>query len=350
MDLPIMPPVEPMLAKLQRELPRGDGWRYEPKWDGFRAIVFRDGDDEYVQSRDLRPLNRYFPELLPALLDALPERCVVDGEIVLPGPDGLDFDALQMRLHPAESRVRKLAAETPVSFVAFDLLALGDLDLRDAPFGERREALEGALGSRVSEGLPAAGGTTVLLTPQLTDPDEADAWFEHLAPLGLEGVVAKREELGYRPGERVMVKVKKVRTVDCVIGGYRPYKAGPGVGSLLLGLYDDAGVLHYVGHTSSFKARERVEVLEKLRPFEGQPSFSRTWSGAESFPQGRTPDAGSRWTVGREQAPWTEVKPVLVCEVSIDKMQGDRFRHAATFIRWRDDKPPEECTWDQVRG
>ncbi|MDP9342438.1 MAG: ATP-dependent DNA ligase [Actinomycetota bacterium] len=332
-----------MLAKLQRELPLGDGWRYEPKWDGFRAIVFRDGEDLYVQSRDLRPLNRYFPELLPALADALPKRCVVDGEIVLPGRDGLDFDSLQMRLHPAESRVRKLAAETPVSFVAFDLLALGDRDLRGAAFADRRAELEKALD--VASGVPQKDGTTVLLTPQLTDPEEAEAWFAELAPLGLEGVVAKRADLRYRPGERAMVKIKKVHTVDCVVGGFRPSKSGQGIGSLLLGLYDDAGVLHYVGHTSSFKARERVEIREKLRPLEGERSFSRAWPEA---PQGRTPDSMSRWTVGREQQPWTEVKPVLVCEVSIDKMQGDRFRHAATFVRWRDDKRPEECTSDQL--
>jgi ATP-dependent DNA ligase len=332
-----------MLAKLQRELPLGDGWCYEPKWDGFRAIVFRDGVDLFVQSRDLRPLNRYFPELLPALIEALPARCVVDGEIVLPGPDGLDFDALQVRLHPAESRVRKLAMETPVSFVAFDLLALGGRDLRATAFADRRAALEDALD--VASGVPRKDGTSVMLTPQLTDADEAEAWFSELAPLGLEGVVAKRAELPYRPGERVMVKVKKVRTVDCVVGGFRPAKSGQGIGSLLLGLYDQAGVLHYVGHTSSFKARERVEIREKLRPLEGERSFSRAWPDA---PQGRTPDSMSRWTVGREQQPWTEVNPALVCEVSIDKMQGDRFRHAATFLRWREDKRPQECTMDQV--
>jgi ATP-dependent DNA ligase len=346
LDLPVVPPVEPMLAKLQRELPLGDGWRYEPKWDGFRAIVFRDGDELYVQSRDLRPLNRYFPELLPVLLKALPKRCVVDGEIVLPGPDGLDFDALQMRLHPAESRVRKLSAEIPVSFVAFDLLARDGRDFTDQPFSLRRKELERALGPKVASGVPEAGGTTVLLTPQLTDPEEAEAWFAELAPLGLEGVVAKRADLRYRPGDRAMVKVKKVHTVDCVVGGFRQAKSGQGIGSLLLGLYDEAGVLHYVGHTSSFKARERVEIREKLRSLEGERSFSRAWPEA---PQGRTPDSHSRWAAGREQQAWTEVKPVLVCEVTIDKMQGERFRHAATFVRWRDDKRPEDCTWDQVQ-
>jgi ATP-dependent DNA ligase len=343
MDLPVVPPVEPMLAKLQRELPTGDGWCYEPKWDGFRAIVFRDGEDLYVQSRDLRPLNRYFPELLPALAGALPKRCVVDGEIVLPGSDGLDFDALQMRLHPAESRVRKLSKETPVSFVAFDLLAAGNRDLRSIAFAKRRAELEKALD--VASGVPTKNGTTVLLTPQLTDADAAEAWFAELAPLGLEGVVAKRADLRYRPGERAMIKVKKVRTVDCVVGGYRPSKSGAGIGSLLLGLYDDRGVLHYVGHTSSFKAKERVEIREKLRPLEGERSFSKAWPDS---PQGRTPDSMSRWTVGREQQAWTEVKPVLVCEVTIDKLQGDRFRHAATFVRWRTDKLPRECTFDQV--
>jgi ATP-dependent DNA ligase len=337
MTLPVTPPITPMLARVQPDIPRGEGWRYEPKWDGFRAIVFRDGDQIRIDSRDHRPLNRYFPEVEAALRERLPTRCVVDGEIVLAGPDGrLEFDSLQLRLHPAESRVRKLAAEIPASFVAFDLLAQGDEDLRRTRLDVRRARLELMLD--VQERLPAGRrGTDVVLTPQTSDADEATVWFEALEDLGLDGIIAKRADLLYVPGERVMVKVKHRRTADCVVGGYRLSKAGDGIGSLLLGLYDQDGTLHFVGHTSSFKAQERREILRTIRAI----------GEGEGFGRGRTPGEPSRWTQGKDLS-WYNVEPRLVCEVSYDHMQGERFRHAATFLRWRDDKRPEECTFDQV--
>ena len=336
--LPFGPPVEPMLAKLQRELPPGEGWLYEPKWDGFRSIVFKDEEDVYIQSRDLKPFNRYFPELVPVLARALPEQCVVDGEIVVAGADGgLDFDMLQMRIHPAESRIRKLSKETPASFIAFDLLAEGEEDLRRTPFADRRARLERALRKAADPAEGAPRRTQVLLTPQTAEREEAEAWFEGLSHLGVEGVVAKQPDLVYRPGDRAMVKVKHVKTADCVVGGYRMSKSGRGIGSLLLGLYDDAGTLHFVGHTASFKADERVRILEMLKPLEG-----------ESFGHGRTPGGPSRWT--QQELPWITVKPVLVCEVRFDKLQGDRFRHATTFVRWRKDRDPKSCTFEQVKS
>jgi ATP-dependent DNA ligase len=337
MALPVKPPIAPMLAKLQPEIPREEGWRYEPKWDGFRTIVFRDGQDIRLASRDHKPMNRYFPELEAALLKALPARVVVDGEIVLAGADGrLDFDALQQRIHPAASRVKMLSEQTPVSFVAFDLLGLGTRDLRRTPLSEQRSELEKLF--QVTEGVPGSGGTQILLTPQTDDPDEAAVWFDAFEGLGLDGIIAKKADLLYTPGQRAMVKVKHRRTADVVVGGYRLSKAGDGIGSLLLGLYDDAGVLHFVGHTSSFKAPERREILAMLRTIEK----------GEGFGRGRTPGEPSRWSSGKELT-WYDVEPRLVCEVSYDFMQGDRFRHAATFIRWRDDKKPRECTFDQVR-
>jgi ATP-dependent DNA ligase len=336
--LPFGPPIEPMLAKLQRDLPPGDGWLFEPKWDGFRSLVFNDGQDVYVQSRDLKPLNRYFPELVPVLAEDLPDRCVVDGEIVVPGPDGaLDFDMLQMRIHPAESRIRMLSKQTPSSFIAFDLLAEDDEDLRKVPFSERRARLEAALKKAADPSRRRLKGTQILLTPQTDDPEEAEGRFEGLSRLSVEGVVAKRPEMAYRPGDRAMVKVKRVKTADCVVGGYRVSKSGKGVGSLLLGLYDDGGVLHFVGHTSSFKAQERIHIQEMLRPLEKQ----------ESFGKGRTPGGPSRWT--QREDPWISVRPVLVCEVQYDKLQGDRFRHASTFVRWRKDRDPRSCTFEQIQ-
>ena len=336
--LPFAPPIEPMLAKLQRELPPGDGWLFEPKWDGFRSIVFKDGGDVYIQSRDLKPFNRYFPELVPALAEDLPDRVVVDGEIVVPGTDGsLDFDLLQMRIHPAESRIRMLSQKTPSSFIAFDLLAEGDDDLRQTPFSERRERLAVALKAASDPSRRRVRGTQILLTPQTDTREEAEAWFDGLSRLSVEGVVAKRPEMGYRPGDRAMVKVKHVKTADCVVGGYRVSKSGKGVGSLLLGLYDDDGVLHFVGHTSSFKAQERVDIQEMLRPLEREESFGR----------GRTPGGPSRWS--QREDPWISVRPVLVCEVQYDKLQGDRFRHATTFVRWRKDRKPRSCTFDQIQ-
>ena len=344
MNLPVQPPVSPMLAKLHTAIPEGEGWLYEPKWDGFRAIVFRDGAGLEIGSRDKRPLQRYFPELLPVLCDVLPEQCVVDGEIIIAGPEGLEFDTLQLRLHPAESRVRKLAGEIPASFVAFDLLALGSQDLMKTPFGERRALLE-----RELAGVSAATfdflthvrrlDPCVLLTPQTSDVAEARRWYTDLESIKLEGLVVKRTDQLYCPGDRTMIKIKHRRTVDCVVGGYRRQRTGDGLGALLLGLYDDGGVLHYVGHTSSFSRAEGRDVLEMLKPLEG----------GDSFGFGRTPGGLSRWSAGKGETDWVNVTAQLVCEVSFDYLQGARFRHAARFERWRDDKPPTECTWDQLK-
>jgi ATP-dependent DNA ligase len=335
-----------MLAKLQEEIPSGEGWLYEPKWDGFRAIVFKDGKDMTIVSRDNKPLERYFPELPAAIAAVTPPRCVIDGEVVLCDDRGLDFDGLQQRIHPAASRVNMLAEKTPASFVAFDLLAEGSRDLRDIPLARRRAELEKALSKAIA--MPAKpqkkgviGSLTpapkVALTPQTDDSDEATRWFEVLEGVGLDGVIAKKDDLLYVPGRRVMIKIKHKRTADCVVAGYRLSKTGDGVGSLLLGLYDDSGTLHYVGHTSSFKAKERVELLEMIKPLEGGTSFGK----------GRSPGGQSRWT-GAQEKTWVPLRPQLVCEVSFDFMQGDRFRHAATFIRWRDDKKPQDCGFDQL--
>lgn len=315
-----------MLAKLSNEIPVGEGWLYEPKWDGFRAIVFRDGDAIHIASRNQLPLERYFPELLPVFIEALPERAVIDGEIVIATKHGLEFDSLQLRLHPAESRVRMLAEKMPASFVAFDALAVHKRDLRKKALGERRAVLESSVKKSKS----------MLITPQTHDPKKAAKWFDQFEGAGLDGIIAKQSDLQYVPGQRVMVKVKHLRTVDAVVGGYRFSKDGTGIGSLLLGLYDGK-TLHYVGHTSSFKAKEKREILEMLKPLEGGTSFGK----------GRAPGGLSRWTGMRDPA-WTSVKPRLVCEVAFDHMQGDRFRHGATFLRWRPDKAPKECTYEQL--
>ena len=326
MTLPVAPPLEPMLAKAEGTIPREGDWLYEPKWDGFRALIFRDGDSLRIDSRNALPLQRYFPELVEPLQQALPDRCVVDGEIVIATPNGLDFDALQLRLHPAASRVKMLAAQSPSSVVLFDLLALDDDDLRQRPLRERRALL-----------LQSVDATTQIgITPQTQSPDEATQWFERYEGAGLDGVVAKPAGGDYRHGERRWVKVKHLRTADCVVGGFRPLKKGVGVGSLLLGLYDD-GILHHVGHTSGFSAGERREILARLEPL----------IGGDSFGYGRTPGAPSRWN--REgEADWTSVQPSLVCEVSFDHLQGRRFRHASRFLRWRPDRDPGSCTFDQL--
>jgi len=315
-----------MLAKSQPEVPRDPRLVYEPKWDGFRAIVFRDGPSVHIGSRNALPLERYFPELVQPLAEALPPHAVVDGEVVIAGPHGLDFDALQMRIHPAESRVRMLAEQTPARVILFDQLAL-DYDLRGQPLHERRAALVENVRTN----------PTVGVTPQTADVDEATSWFMRYEGAGLDGVVAKDNEGTYQPGVRGWIKVKHLRTVDCVIGGYRIGVKGDGIGSLLLGLYGDDGVLHHVGHTSSFNAAERREILQRLQPL----------TGGDSFGHGRTPGSPSRWARAAETA-WTSVDPSLVCEVSFDHMQGERFRHAATFKRWRPDKAPSECTFDQL--
>jgi ATP-dependent DNA ligase len=329
----VAPPIEPMLAKIGAEIPVGDGWHYEPKWDGFRALVFFDGHEAYLQSRDLKPLARYFPELQATLVEALPHPMVLDGEIVIIGEHGLDFGALLMRIHPAESRVRRLAAETPSSFVAFDMLADELSDLRREPFSTRRERLVRALGS---------APPPVYVTPATPDREMALDWFDRFEGAGLDGVVAKRLDGTYQPGVRAMVKVKHLRTVDCVVGGFRWYKDSVdiAVGSLLLGLYDGDGVLHLVGHTSSFKAAEKRELAASLRPYVSEDE------GA-GFGHGRTPGGPSRWNQGKEQD-WVRLRPELVCEVTFDYLQGDRFRHAATFRRWRPDKPPQQCGFDQI--
>jgi ATP-dependent DNA ligase len=336
------PPIEPMLATLADELPAGDGWLFEPKWDGFRAIVFRDRDRLYLQSRDLRPLDRYFPDLAAPLLAVLPERCVVDGEIVIATGHGLDFDALQLRLHPAASRVAKLAAETPASFVAFDLLAEGDQDLRARPQSERRAQLEHALGR--------AGGR-VHLTPCSRDRAVAQDWFQRFEGAGLDGVIAKHEATTYQPGKRVMIKVKHARTADCVVAGFRWHKNGPGelVGSLLLGLYDAAGALHHVGVTSSFTNAGRRQLAKELAALRtnalaGHPW--REWAGAVESST-RMPGGSSRWSRGKDLS-WEPLRIERVCEVKYDHLQGDRFRHGATFVRWRADKRPAECRYDQL--
>lgn len=351
MTLPFQPPLDPMLAKLRESIPRDEGWLFEPKWDGFRAIVFREGDEVTVMSRDKKPLNRYFPELVETLDAGLSEDCVLDGEVVIPGERGLEFDSLLLRIHPAGSRVKKLAAESPSSFVAFDLLALGSQDLRPAALVERRARLDTALDAAVqlpagttssgpeleAEVVAALQPATLALSPQTGDPDLAEVWFDVFEGAGLDGVIAKKADQAYLPKVRAMVKIKHNRTADCVVGGYRFNKTQDGIGSLLLGLYDDSGVLHYVGHTSSFKAPERRALLQELEPLEGGTSFGG----------GRTPGGPSRWT-GAQGSSWVALEPSRVCEVAYDHLQGGRFRHAATFKRWRPEKPPQECLFDQI--
>jgi len=336
--LPVMPPVSPMLAKLSRGLPQEDGLVYEPKWDGFRCIAFRNGDWIELGSRNERPLTRYFPELVEAFATELPDRSVIDGEIVIVGDNGLDFDALLQRIHPAASRVRLLAETTPASFVAFDLLAMGDDDLRTTPFAERRRLLEVALG---------AAGPVVHLTPATDDPDLARTWFSSFEGAGLDGVVAKRTDLPYREGDRAMVKVKHERTADCVVGGFRWHKQ-EGVGSLLLGLHDDDGVLRRVGICASFSASRRRELVDELEPYRVADREAHPWHGLEGEGMAASPDAAhSRWNAGRDLS-WEPVRPQLVCEVAYDHLQGERFRHGTSFKRWRPDRDPASCTFAQL--
>ncbi|HEX6736688.1 MAG TPA: ATP-dependent DNA ligase [Vicinamibacteria bacterium] len=339
---PIEPPVEPMLAQLATELPAGEGWLFEPKWDGFRAIVFRDRDRLYLQSRDLRPLDRYFPELAEGFRASLPERCVVDGEIVIATDHGLDFEALQLRLHPAASRVNKLAAAMPSAFVAFDLLAEGDQDLRGRPQAERRAALERAV---------RRGDGRVLLTPCTRERRVAEEWFHRFEGAGLDGVIAKHESTLYQPGKRAMVKVKHVRTADCVVAGFRWHKQGPGtmIGSLLLGLYDGDGRLHHVGVTAAFPVAVRRQLAQELAPLrenalEGHPW--REWAAAMDG-NTRMPGGQSRWSQGKDLS-WEPLRVERVAEVKYDHLQGDRFRHGTHFLRWRPDKKPADCRYDQL--
>lgn len=341
MDLPLMPPVAPMLAKAVEEIPRGE-YSYEPKWDGFRAIVFRDGDEIEIGSRNGRPLTRYFPELVIAFRENLPERCVVDGEIVLPDAASghLDFEALQQRIHPADSRVRMLARTTPAEFVAFDLLALGDRDLTHEPFEARRGMLEEAL---------ADARSPVHVTPATRDAELARRWFDEFEGAGLDGVVAKPLDGTYQQDKRVMFKIKHVRTADCVVGGYRTYKGDArAVGSLLLGLYDDGGELVNVGVVGAFSSARRLALFEELQPlvttFEGHP-----WNWTAEETATRTPRSSeySRWSVGKDLS-FVPLRPELVVEVRYDYMEGDRFRHTAQFVRWRPDRDPASCTFGQL--
>jgi ATP-dependent DNA ligase len=337
---PLAPPIEPMLAKLLDDLPRDDRYAFEPKWDGFRAIVFRGADDVFIQSRDLRPLDRYFPDLHDALLRELPPGCVVDGEIVIATPRGLDFDALQLRLHPAASRVAKLAKESPSSFVAFDLLADGERDLRPLPHTERRERLEQAL---------RRAKPPVHLTPTTRDRAVAIKWLAEFEGAGLDGVIAKPLAGRYEPGKRTMFKIKHARTADCVVAGFRWHKTGKdAIGSLLLGLYDDRGTLQHVGVTSSFTMQRRKQLVEELAPLRRSALDAhpwREWATAGEF--ARMPGGGSRWSAGKDLS-WEPLRIERVCEVKYDHLQGDRFRHAATFIRWRPDRQPHDCRYDQL--
>ena len=342
-DFAIDPPVEPMLAKLAETLPEGGTFLYEPKWDGFRAIVFKGRDDVYIQSRDLRPLDRYFPELHEAFLSALPDGSVVDGEIVIATPSGLNFDLLQMRLHPAASRVAKLAKETPAQFVAFDLLALDGRDLRETAQRERRLLLERALSA-----LPPP----MHVTPTTRDPVVAAEWLSRFEGAGLDGVIAKPADGLYEPGKRAMLKIKHARTADCVVAGFRWHKDGKDerVGSLLLGLYDDKGALHHVGVTSSFTMARRRELVAELAPLRERAMAEhpwREWAMADGGEMTRMPGGQSRWSAGKDLS-WEPLRLERVCEVKYDHMQGTRFRHAAVFQRWRPDKQPSDCRYDQL--
>jgi ATP-dependent DNA ligase len=346
MDLAVNPPILPMLAKRVDELPEGEDWIFEPKWDGFRALVFRDGDEILIQSRDEKPLDRYFPELIDPLRAALPARCVLDGEMVIVKNDGLDFDALQLRLHPAASRVKLLSGQIPASFVFFDLLCLGDRDLRGEAFVTRRRELESLL---------ASAKPPIHLTPATRDRTVAADWFRRFEGAGLDGVIAKPAAGIYQPNKRVMLKVKHERDCDCVVAGFRWYKKGDHtlIGSLLLGLCDHAGALQHVGVCASFTAAKRKELAEFLEPYRKNALLDhpwRAWAEAESVTEDgvkRMPGGQSRWSQGKDLS-WEPLRPELVVEVAYEHMQGDRFRHMAHFRRWRTDKKPADCTYAQL--
>ena len=346
MRLPFDPPLAPMLSTPADRLPDGTGWLFEPKWDGFRTVVFRDGLEILLQSRDEKPMNRYFPELIAPLSASLPSQCVVDGEIVIVGEHGLDFEALLLRIHPAASRVKMLAAESPASFVAWDLLAVDDDDLRGLPLAARRQRLEQAF---------TRARPPVHLSPATRDRALAEDWFRRFEGAGLDGVMAKRVDEPYRPGERTMIKVKHQRTADCVVAGFRWHKNGAGtmVGSLLLGLYDDEGTLHHVGVTAAFTTAVRRQLVEELAPLRENAIADhpwRDWAEAEqeaSAKGQRLPGATSRWNRGKDLS-WEPLRPERVVEVAYDHMQGTRFRHAAQFVRWRPDKRPQDCRYDQL--
>ena len=330
-----------MLAKLAETLPEGGTFLYEPKWDGFRAIVFKGRGDVYIQSRDLRPLDRYFPELHDLFLHKLPDGCVVDGEIVIATPRGLDFDALQMRLHPAASRAAKLARETPAAFVGFDLLAMDGQDVRCDPQLERREKLEALL---------AQAETPLHLTPVTRDRGLAQEWLDRFEGAGLDGVIAKPIDGQYEPGKRAMLKVKHARTADCAVAGFRWHKSGPdAVGSLLLGLYDANGRLQHVGVTSAFTMARRRELATELAPLREHALDDHPWRewAIANGEFGRMPGGQSRWSAGKDLS-WEPLRVERVCEVKYDHLQGSRFRHGAVFLRWRPDKRPDDCRYDQL--
>jgi len=341
MDLPVNPPVAPMLAKPVDAIPDGD-YVFEPKWDGFRSIVFRDGDEVEIGSRNERPMTRYFPELVEAVLAELPPRCVIDGEIVVPDASGrrLDFEALQLRIHPAASRVALLAEQTPGHFIAFDLLALGSESFMERPFAERRALLEDVL---------AKAGSSIHLTLATTDRSVATGWFSQFEGAGLDGLIAKPAAGVYEPDKRVMKKIKHERTADCVVAGYRVHKSGPDrIGSLLLGLYKDDGRLASVGVVGAFPMEQRRELFAELQPlvtsFEGHP-----WDWASHAAGQRTPQAAmaSRWNASKDLS-FIPLRPERVLEVRYDHMEGARFRHTAQFVRWRPDREPRSCTYEQL--
>ncbi len=335
-----MPPVAPMLAKSVSTIPEGPGYLFEPKFDGFRCLVFRDGPEIELASRNERPLTRYFPELLDPLRERLPARCVVDTEIVVAGARGLDFDLLAQRIHPASSRVDRLAQETPATVIAFDLLCLGDDDLRVHPLSDRRSALEGCFVSGSS--------VPLLLAPATRDRGIALDWFTRFEGAGLDGVVAKLLDLPYRAGERVMLKVKHERTAECVVAGYRVHKDGVGVGSLLLGLHDDTGTLHHVGVATGFTATQRRQLLAELAPLLDGALDGHPWAGwADPDAAGRMPGGQSRWTGDRDLS-WEPVRAERVVEVAFSQLQGWRLRHSARFVRWRPDREPATCRFDQL--
>jgi ATP-dependent DNA ligase len=340
-NLPVNAPVLPMLAKRVDEIPASGDWVFEPKWDGFRALVFRDGDEILIQSRDTKSLNRYFPEVVSTLLEQLPERCVLDGEIVIAGAHGLDFDRLQLRIHPAASRVKLLAEQTPASVVFFDLLSVGDEDLTGLGFAERRVRLEALL---------AGAKAPVHITPATREHEVAQDWFKRFEGAGLDGVMAKAANGAYTPDKRTMLKVKHERDCDCVVAGFRWHKNGNGtmIGSLLLGLYDGHGALQHVGVCASFTEAKRRGLVEFLEPYRLDALKGHPWAGwAEAMASGRMPGGQSRWSAGKDLS-WEPLRPELVVEVAYEHMQGDRFRHMAHFRRWRVDKAPQDCTYEQL--
>ncbi|MFE4195685.1 ATP-dependent DNA ligase [Paenarthrobacter sp. NPDC056912] len=340
MDLPVMPPISPMLAKSVPSIP--EVGHYEPKWDGFRTIVFKDGDEIILGSRNEKPMTRYFPELVEALKKNLPDKCVIDGEIVLIADNRLEFELLQQRIHPADSRVRMLAEKTPTSMIAFDILALGDENLMDKPFSERRAILESAL---------AKAEPPVYVTPAVTDLERAREWFVQLEGAGLDGVLSKPLDGLYLPNKRVMFKTKHERTADCVVAGFRWHKTAKVVGSMLLGLHDDTGRLHHVGVVASFPMARRESLVAELEPY--QTEFSKhpwgEWAKQDEAAAGgsRMPGAQSRWSAGKDFS-FVPLRPELVIEVAYDYMEGERFRHTTQFRRWRPDREPESCTYSQL--